>query len=259
MASALTSAAPWYKAWFDTPDYRRLYGKRDEREAAGFVAKLLEHLEPRSNALMLDLGCGTGRHSLALAARGYDVTGLDLAETSIREAQSHAASNLRFLRHDMRDPYGRERFDYVFSFFTSFGYFDNETEHDLVVRNMAGALRGGGTLVIDYLNVGHASANLVPCEQKTVGGRRYRIQRWTDATHFFKRIDFAVPETQETATHVERVAKFTLRDFEVMLSRHGLAIEGTFGDYTLGEYDPDASPRLIMIARKRAAIAREAA
>src|SRR5215510_6604666 len=115
MTRVVTTPA-WFEAWFDTPDYHRLYAGRDDCEAEKFVAALVAWLRPSLEARMLDLGCGSGRHARALARRGFDVTGLDLAASSIHEAQLHETSRLRFQRHDMRDPFGSERFSHIFSF-----------------------------------------------------------------------------------------------------------------------------------------------
>jgi SAM-dependent methyltransferase len=238
-------AAPWFETWFDAPDYHRLYSDHDRREAAAFVGALLGRLQPEPGATMLDLGCGAGRPARELAARGFRVTGIDLAASSIREARRHAAPNLRFARGDMRRPFGRARYDFVFNFFTSFGYFDDDAEHERAIGNMAAALRPGGALVIDYLNAASAERRLVADDMKAVGAARYRLTRWSDPRHFYNRI-----VVDGGAEHLERVRKFGLEDFRRMLSRHSLAIEAVCGDYRLGPYDPVASPRLILIARK---------
>jgi SAM-dependent methyltransferase len=239
----------WFASWFDSFHYHKLYANRDDAEAARFLDALIGHLEPRPGARVLDLGCGAGRHSKHLAAKGLRVTGIDLAAASIKEAKRNERAHLRFLRHDMRVPFGRDIFDYVFNFFTSFGYFEDASEHVTVVRNMARALRPGGRLVLDYLNVRHAEARLTPEEVKEIDGVVYQLTRWTDARHFFKRI--VIDEGRGTLLeYVERVAKFTLPDFERMFARHGLAIEEVHGDYRLNGYDALTSPRLILVARK---------
>jgi hypothetical protein len=129
---------------------------------------------------------------------------------------------------------------------SSFGYFDEEREHTAVVRNMAAALCAGGALVLDYLNVRYAEARLTPEEVRKIDGVTYRLTRWMDDRHFFKRIAI-----DGGIQHVERVAKFTLADFERMFAAHGLHIEEVYGDYRLDSYDPLASPRMILVARKK--------
>ena len=246
--AASAQRSEWFESWFDSFHYHKLYAHRGDTEAAGFLDALIARLAPRSGARVLDLGCGAGRHARYLASKGLRVVGLDLAAGSIREARKRTQPRLRFLRHDMRVPFGRNTFDYVFNFFTSFGYFEQPGEHLAVVRNMATSLRPGGRVVLDYLNVRYAEANLISEEAREIDDVIYRLTRWTDARHFYKRI---VVEAGGAAPleYVERVAKFTLDDFERMFAAHDLGIEEAHGDYRLGPYDALTSPRLILVAR----------
>ena len=246
------AATEWFASWFDSPHYHRLYGARDDAEAGRFVDALAARLEIGPAARALDLGCGAGRHSRRLASKGLDVVGLDLSAHSIREARQHEHARLRFRRHDMREPFGRERFDWVFNFFTSFGYFTEPREHAAVVRNIAASLRPGGRLVLDYLNPRYAEARLVPEETVEIDGTAFVLTRWTDGRHFFKRI--VLPDTAGGPfEYQERVARFTLDDFERMLTANHLTLEAVHGDYGLGRYDAGQSPRMILVARKQAA------
>ena len=244
-----TRRAEWFASWFDSPYYHRLYASRDEQEAAHLVDALLGRLGLQPGARVLDLGCGAGRHSAHLASRGFRVTGLDLAEDSIRQANKRAHHRLRFRQHDMRVPFGRHAYDCVFNFFTSFGYFAEAGEHTAVVRNMARSLRPDGLLVLDYLNNRYAETRIVSEESRTIDGVGYRLTRWSDAGHFFKRIRID-PGTEHPFEYVERVAKFTLHDFERMFAPHGLEIEQIYGDYSLSAHDDVNSPRMILVARK---------
>jgi SAM-dependent methyltransferase len=242
--------APWFASWFDSVHYHRLYAHRDDAEAAAFVDRLIDLLRPAVGARAVDLGCGAGRHARRLAARDLRVVGLDLSARSIERARRFEGPNLRFFRHDMRRPFGRAAFDCVFSFFTSFGYFDDRADHHAVVRNIAAALAPGGRLVLDYLNAAGADARLKPREEQTIDGVVYRIERWSDAEAFHKRIAIEEPGARQPLIHQERVARFGLDDFTRMFDAHGLRIERVFGDYRLNAYDAAASPRLILVARR---------
>jgi len=245
-----TQRTPWFASWFDSPHYHKLYDYRNETEAVGFIDRLIARIRPATGIDILDLGCGAGRHAKHLASKGFRVTGLDLSPASIMKARRLEQPALRFRRHDMRVPFGQETFDCVFSFFTSFGYFDHAAEHLAVVRNMATALRPSGTLVLDYLNVPYAETHLVPEETRTIDDTTYTVSRWSDAGHLFKRIVIDGPCQDERVEYQERVAKFTLEQFRKMFACCGLRLAHVFGDYSLGAYDAESSPRMIMVARK---------
>ena len=240
----------WFASWFDSPYYHRLYAHRDFVEAARFVDALIAQLRPPRGAAVLDLGCGAGRHARRLADAGLDVTGLDLAAESIRTARAHAHERLRFARHDMRLPFGNETFDFVLNLFTSFGYFASAEEHLAVVRNVATSLKAGGIFVLDYLNVRRAEAELRAYETIERDGVRFSISRRSDAAHLFKRIAIERGDGTTVLEFEERVAKFSREDFRLMLALYGLTVEATYGDYALGGFDLETSPRLIVVARK---------
>ena len=245
------AAAPWFESWFESPHARRLYAHHDDAEAAGVVERLVAQIRPPAGARVLDLGCGRGRHAKQLAARGFDVTGLDLSVSSLHEAQRSSGPRLHFHRQDMRSPFGHDSYDCVFSMFTSFGYFNDLLEHLSVVRNIARALKPGGTLVLDYLNVAYTEAHLRPRDTLTIDGHSYDIARWATETAFFKRIRVDA-RGAAAADYCERVAKFTRDDFCRMFALCGLTIQSVYGDYALNPYNALTSPRMILIVRKSA-------
>jgi len=241
---------PWFKDWFNSPYYHQLYFKRDEKEAADFIDALIAHLQPSPGARMLDVACGKGRHSIQLAQLGYDVTGIDLSEDSIREALQHESERLHFYRHDMRLPFWMHYFDYAFNFFTSFGYFRTRREHDNAIRTIAQSLRNGGTFVMDYLNMHYEEEHLLHQSEQTIAGVHYYITKWLDETNFYKKIEVEDEKLGEPLVFTEQVAKFSLGDFTEMFAYQGLQIKEVFGDYQFGHYDIRQSPRLIMVAGK---------
>ena len=240
----------WYKDWFNSPFYHKLYFERDQNEAEQFMNKLIEHLKPGEKRFMLDVACGRGRHSRILAQKGFIVTGIDISPSSIAFARQFEHDNLEFYQHDMRLPFRVNYFDYAFNFFTSFGYFQTRREHDDAMRTIANSLKPNGTLVIDYLNVHYAEDHLVHSEEKTIESTHYSIHRWHDDNSFFKKIVVTDHALLEPLEHVEQVAKFTLGDFNDMLAYQQLQIQEVFGDYELKPYHVRKTPRLIIVAKK---------
>lgn len=238
----------WFEEWFDTPFYPILYKNRDEREAEAFIKRLVDHLKPQKEALMLDLACGRGRHALFLSQLGYFVTGLDLSYKNVTYAQELGNENLNFYRHDMRQTFRINYFDYVFNFFSSFGYFQREKDHNKVIRNVAKGLRSGGFFVLDFLNVEKGIKNMLAQEQKEVEGIYFELNRRVEHDFIIKDIRFSYEG--ENYHFVEKIRTFGLDDFEYLMKKNGLKIESVFGDYGLSPYDPVHSDRLIVIARK---------
>ncbi len=240
----------WFKEWFNTTYYHQLYFKRDDKEAADFIDKLITHLKPAPGSRMLDVACGKGRHSIQLSGKGFDVTGIDLSEDSILDALKYENEQLHFFQHDMRLPFWINYFDYAFNFFTSFGYFKTQREHDNAIRTIAQSIKPNGILVMDYLNVHYAEDNMSHQSEKEIDGVHYLITKWYDETHFYKKIMIQDATMIEPLIFTEKVAKFTLGDFTDMFAYQGLQIKEVFGDYNFNNYSVKSSPRLIMVAEK---------
>jgi SAM-dependent methyltransferase len=208
----------WFIPWFNSIHYHALYAHRDEAEAARFVDELIEYLLPNGGDAVLDLACGTGRHAKRLALRGLRVLGIDLSTESVAEAKRNEGPNLWFRPQDMRLPFGTRVFDYVLNLFTSFGYFEDPAENLTVVHNVAQSLKPGGRFVLDYVNVALAEKHLINEEAIKREGVVYRISRWADANHIFKRISFVDPPG---------------------------GADGVYRTSPLAAFDVDTSPRLV--------------
>jgi SAM-dependent methyltransferase len=244
------SEQAWYKDWFNSPFYHKLYFERDEKEANAFISKLIDHLRPAPKCYMLDVACGRGRHSRLLANKAFIVTGIDLSSDSIVYAKKFEQENLEFYQHDMRLPFRVNYYDYAFNFFTSFGYFKTRREHDDAVRTISNSLKPKGIFVIDYLNVHYAEEHFVNNEIKVIDKTTYEIHRWHDETHFYKKIIIHDPLLLHPIDYTEKVSKFSFGDFNDMLSYQGLQVQEVFGDFHLNSYDVRTKPRLIVIAKK---------
>jgi len=240
----------WFKLWFSSPYYEILYHERNKEEAALLVDKLVNKLQMQPGSYVLDAACGRGRHSIALAAKGFDVTGTDLCALAIAEDKKFENDNLHFYVHDIRLPFYINYFDYAFNFFTSFGYFKTMREHNDAMRSIAQSLKPNGIFTIDYLNVHYAANNLKENETKKIGNILFDIKRWQDENYIYKQIHVVDEEKNVDETFTERVEKFSLGDFTDMLSFQGLQVENVFGDYELNKYHVKQSPRTMIVAKK---------
>ncbi len=247
----MSDKSEWFREWFNSPYYHKLYSGRDDDEAAKFINKLISFLSPPANAYMIDVACGKGRHAKVLASHGFDVTGIDLSENSIAFAKKYETANLHFFVHDMRLPFWINYFDYAFNFFTSFGYFNTKREHENTLRTVAQSLKPGGCFVIDYLNAAYAVDHFVSSGEIIKDGIKFRITKSFDEKHFYKKIIIEDEEKDEPVVFNEMITKFSREDFTQMLHRQQMEVQQAFGDYELNEYDEKRSPRIILIAKKK--------
>ena len=238
------SNGSWFTDWFDSPYYHILYQGRDEQEAEFFMDRLAIHLKMKQSNQILDLPCGKGRHAIYLNKKGFDVTGADLSENSIREAAVSSNEHLRFIVHDMREPLPVGPFDYILNLFTSFGYFDEE-ENQRVLCNLKRGLKPEGKLVIDFMNTTRVLDTLVEHEVKSIGGIDFRIRRFVRENIIVKEICFE--DKGQSYFFEEQVRALLQEDFESFFNRVGLSVEAMFGNYDLMPYDCAASERMIFI------------
>ncbi len=240
----------WFADWFDSPYYHVLYQNRDHQEAEAFIKKLITFLNPKKGATILDVACGKGRHAKQMAELGFQVTGIDLSKNSIDHANVSKHENLAFFVHDMRLPFQKNQYDFVFNFFTSFGYFDTAEENQDAMNMMAEALKEDGTLVMDYLNAGRFIGGLSQKESKVIDGIIFETEKMTVNNKITKTIKITDEKKGVDAHFSEAVSLLTIDDFQKLALQAGLKITAFFGDYELNPYDENNSERLIMIFSK---------
>jgi SAM-dependent methyltransferase len=239
----------WFESWFDSKYYHLLYSHRDTTEAEAFIGRLVDFLHPQPGARALDLACGKGRHSIALHKKGLEVTGIDLSEQSIRAAKKQEEEGLSFFVHDMRRPFMVNYFDFTFNLFTSFGYFSGVRENEQVVKAVKSGLKKDGTFVIDFLNANVVRKMVETTNAGTIteSGIDFHWKKRIENNIVLKEISFEAENKKHV--HTESVQLLDLADFEKLLSPY-FTIEHIFGDYHLGKFEAETSPRLIVLAKK---------
>jgi SAM-dependent methyltransferase len=255
----------WFACWFGT-EYKRLYPHRDRAQAAAQVAALFQVLgtlseNPRvsnHHFSVLDIGCGSGRHLLALRDGALHATidpkfsprivGVDLSPVLLQDARATGAT---VARADMRHlPFADATFDLVANFFTSFGYFETPAEDVAALREFVRVTRAGGLLFLDLPNRAHVLANLVATEVSESDGRRVEITRVFEEGCVVKRIRISDDDSMdESGIFQERVRLWSLASLGPVLDDLGLETAAVLGDENGAAFDSESSPRMSLLLR----------
>lgn len=145
----------WYEELFQ--DYSDKYDKENFTTGTIGEADFIEKETGfNKSAKIIDIGCGTGRHSLELARRGYSVTGIDLSEAMISKARNIAtAENLKidFRIRDARNLNFSQSFDLAIMICEgAFPLMETDEMNYLILKNAYSSLRSGGKFIFTTLN-----------------------------------------------------------------------------------------------------------
>lgn len=230
----------WFEKWFND-DYLALYPHRDAADAGHLVAALQQRLPWRQGMRVLDVACGPGRHARALQEAGARYVGVDLSMTLLRRASEVSAATL--MRADMRAlPVRPRSMDLTVNLFTSFGYFDEDGEHQRALAEMVGTVRPGGWFVLDFLNSELVRRSLVTEEQLSLHGTPVEVhRRLTDGGRFVCKS----LRTSDGRSWFERVRLFDARELIAMLESQGVRMKFQMGNYDGAPPGPLA-PRLVL-------------
>jgi biotin carboxylase/2-polyprenyl-3-methyl-5-hydroxy-6-metoxy-1,4-benzoquinol methylase len=236
---------PFDQDWFKlVPDDLWLKGE-DEAQADG--DRVLHLIDPRPGMDILDCPCGDGRIGIHLARRGANVTGIDINARFIDGARrrfADAGLEGHFAVGDMRELAWQERFDAVVNWFNSFGYFDVETDFD-VLRRLRAALRPGGVLLIEAPNRGNVIAN-TRCKVDATTGEEFQ-RHWDALT---ERLYMPVKVDQHGARRevFTGARLYSLEEYRFMIQLAGLELTSVYNE-ALEPFNQNAK-RILLLARR---------
>jgi SAM-dependent methyltransferase len=170
--------------------------------------------------------------------------GLDLSAALLRVARGVTGAPL--VRADMRAlPIRPRSMDLTVNLFTSFGYFDRDSEHAGALAEMVSTVRTGGWFVIDFLNARAVRSRLVARETQRLGAGEVEVERSVspDGRYVCKSI-----RTAGGRRFTERVRLFGAGEIEAMLAAAGVTVRERFGDYDASALLPH-SPRTILFGQ----------
>ena len=145
----------WYEELFEN------YGTKYDNETfvqgtigeCDFIEKEIQY---NRATRILDIGCGTGRHTIELAKRGYTVVGIDLSESLLKRAKEKASEQklqIVFQKHDARNLPFLHEFNLVIMICEgAFSLMETDEMNFQILQNAANALLPKGKLIFTTLN-----------------------------------------------------------------------------------------------------------
>ena len=247
----------WYDNFFGA-HYIATYRDRLTSSRTALEIELIEKaLALKPGMRVLDSACGHGRHAIELAARGYDVVGVDVNAYAIEVAQHAAeergvADRVRFVRADLRDLAFVESFDAGFNYLTSFGQLESEAEDERALHSLTCALKSGGSFLLETMNLYHVAAVFRPRDDWEVYSTGYSMMAERDwdvisGRMYEKRVIRDPGGTEHTYEASLRI--YSPTELTAMFWRVGLNVEQALsapdgGPCTLGSF------RLALVGRK---------
>ncbi len=230
-----------------------LFSPQRVARAVEEVDRLARLLSIGPSASILDLCCGTGRHSLELARRGCHVTGVDRTRAYIEKARAAAAQEglaAVFAVADMRDFCEPRKFDVVVNLFGSFGYFDDPEDNRKVVANAFTSLRPSGLFLIETMGkeILARGFQAVDWEEREDGLLLLSEKRITQNWSRVETRWIAIRGT-ERAEYRVAIHSYSAVELSTLLSQCGFTELRVYGSLDGIEYNEHAQ-RLVVIGRK---------
>lgn len=210
-------------------------------------------LAPPPGASLLDIPCGSGRHSVELARRGYRMTGIDLSADFLKAARARAAEDhfqVDLRQADMRrSGLDADAFDGAFCFGNSFPYLDRPGAVAFLAA-LSRAIRPGGRLVID---TGCAAESILPALLPQRWHRYDDIIVMSKASYIAAAsrldIDYTFIQGGKIETRPSSSYVFTVAELTRMLADAGFEVGSLNGGFA-GERYELGSPRLVLTAQR---------
>ena len=237
------------QAWYDR-FFRHEYLVFDHHPETELEVDFIQKtLALSSETRVLDLCCGYGRHS-NLLSQHCSIFGLDRSDVMLSRASANVSSKALFTRGDMRAlPFPFETFDAVVSLFSSFGYFDDESENYRVLRGISETLAPGGRILIETVNREFVVRHSAPQQVYRPENITLIEERSFDPVSSRTRVDVTLfKEGRETHLyHSIRIYAFT--ELEMLLQSVGLKTINVWGNYKGSDFTVDSKHMIVLAER----------
>jgi len=245
--------ADWTREYFERGYAQRwgLPAPSDEvRRQADGLWNLLQ-LSPARR--VVDIGCGHGRHALALAERGAQVIAVDSSVALLSRARELAADlrvPIGWIRGDMQRLPLRSSCASGAVMMDAFGFFEAEEDHDAVLRETARVLAPAGRLAMKIVNGGYVVDDFQETAREERNGVVVDVSNTLtfDPPRLVQRI--SVSGTRGQGDYERRQRLYRVEELRAALERVGLAVTGVFAGPDGATFEPAASSTIWIVARK---------
>ena len=246
------------KQWFENESFWQNFGpvmfdSQRWAEAPGIAESVIKIAGLTKGSSVLDAGCGPGRISVELAAKGLDVTGVDIIQSELDAAKDSADAEgvkLDLINCDLRSFKSQKKFDCAINLYTSFGYCDTIEEDFQILKNIADSLRDNGFFILEctsretailYFTDGEwfERSGLTVLTQFSVEGAWEGLRsKWTIINRDGQRIEHEFVQRLYSAIELKR-----------MMIRAGFNSVEIYGNYDFSPYNEHAKT-MVIVAKK---------
>ena len=202
---------------------------------------------------VLDAGCGLGRISVELALLGLDVTGVDIIQAELDAAKESAEAEgvpLKLVRADLRDFSSDTKFDCAVNLYTSFGYCDTIEEDMLILKNIAAALKDGGTFIIECTSRESAIMYFTKGEEFDRAGWHVKTEFTVEGAWEGLRSKWILTDDNGKRIEHEFIQRlYSASDLCARLIEYGFSQAHAYGDFDFSPYDENLRT-MIIVAKK---------
>lgn len=243
----------WTEEYFER-GYAQRWGLRAPTDQVRLEAGgLWDLLGLTAASRVIDVGCGHGRHALALAERRADVVGVDSAVALLaraRDLSTELRIPVRWIRGDMRRLPLRSACAGAAILMDAFGFFDTEEEHDAVLREAARVLASGGRLALKVVNGGFVIADFRDSAREERDGVVVAISNTLTLTPPLLTQRISVSGSRGRGEYERRQRLYRAEELRRALTRAGFDVVGVFASADGTAFEPDASPTIWMIGQR---------
>lgn len=255
----------WWQNFFDDEWKRFSFDAHPQELTQKQVDFIIQALNLKPDDQILDLCCGIGRHALELSRRGFaQVTGQDITQTYLDIAATQAKKEglaTEFLNSDMRRIPGYGKLDAIYSWHTSFGYFEDERENEKVIDAIGGALRQGGRFLLDTNNrdwvIRHFAAQTWDGEAPNYILESNHFDLATSTHHGSWTF---IGEDGKTSVKRMQLRQYSLHELAELFARYGLRFVHAWGSVNGDEFTMDSRRMIVLFIKgevSKTSIARE--